>query len=125
VRSTLFTLAAVAAATLAVSGSARADSPVRTSDRHLILPPGGYPGWPGYPRPRPPYYPPPHYPPYYPPPRPRPPAVQIQYAVYYRPAPHAGWRVYGHYYSHARAAQTAARLERLGYQTDVVVTYRR
>jgi hypothetical protein len=128
VRNTLFNLAAVAVA-LTFAGSASADTPVRTAPvtgSHLTLPPGVHPDWPGYPPyPRPPYYPPPHYPPYYPPPRPRPPAVQIQYTVKYRPGPYAHWRVYGRFSSHASASRAAARLERRGYQTDIVVTYGR
>ena len=90
-------------------------------------PPGPAP-LPGGPRPRPPIHYPgyPGYPgPIYPPPRPRPPAVEIRYTVHYRPAPYAGWRVYGSYSSHARAAAAARRLEARGYETDVVVTYGR
>jgi hypothetical protein len=127
VRTTLFTLAAAAIA-LASAGSVRADTPGRSAPvagSHLTLPPGTHPGWPGYPWPRPPYYPPPQYPPYYPPPRPRPPAVQIQYTVHYRPGPYSPWRVYGRYASHARAQRAADRLERQGYRTDIVVTYGR
>ncbi len=51
--------------------------------------------------------------------------MQLRYAVHYRPAPTAGWRVYGTYSSHARAAAAARYLEARGYETDVVVTYGR